>query len=642
MSAVYPTAVGLTSSSHLHDPENLGYPTLQRLVIYRIIELLRRDDNYDITEEFESDNGSSNVDGADGAFNQGDQNAAPHTPSSPRTYEEKVKRLVDAIMDGRRLRFSPSADNDGYTVWAMGNPRSQQVGDENGAEEAVTSENGVEQQISAHPENFGHVIATFRHTVTPNPTGSVPGSESGSAAPSAHPEDLGHVITSTGRLKTPYPSGAADRESSPDENVTPYQAEYASNGSSPNDKEKFQSILKWTADVQSAVAAREASSKDGRQYVYMGQGGIEYDEIDPIPFNIHKEARTIPGTPVISSHGSILVCSSPSFAKTCKGLIKQSYLDIAPSLVPDITAPRSLNEDKGRAGGPNLPDLGSDPGNPGSPGNPEDLGVWEDIEDDDVNDEDDEHVTPTVDALRDTTNLRRPGYLQYNSFYQDAIAKAETAVTTDAGGPVPTTQQEPLFTPNDSAAGSATSVFTTHENIHDGFNFVAAYDALDGVVITDSPDQQASSSLVPRRLELSRSAHIQNALAALEGRLNFPANTPSPIQRFVQPEGYYNIGVGVENLGPGLHHPRPIRSFDGGVVLARMEERVVGGIGLRGGFSEGRLIKRPSNPTPVRARYQNDDGIGGGRVLPAGRLARTSANPTPLRARYQQGEASSA
>ena len=635
MPSVHPTTVGLTTSSHLHDPENLGYRALHRLVIYRIIELLHIHDDLHIVEDFESETGSSSVDGADGASNH------EHASSSPLSYEEKIERLVDTIMDGRRLRFSPAADADGYTIYAMQRPRSQQARVQTETEEANNpeSENGLEQRISAHPQNFGQVTATLERTTTSDPTGSASGSASGSA----HPQNTERVVANTGRSPTPYPTA---RESSPDENVDPVPEGSASYGSSPDNQ--FQSIRDWSSAVQEATS--KGSIVDGRLVITMGQAGVEFRTVSPIPFNIHKKARTTPGTPSISSHGSILDCSSPSFKQTCKAIAKQSYLDVAPLPVPATTAPHPpSNNDKGNDDGSGLPDDGSDPGIPGDPGNPEDIPIWEDteedewedIEDDDVNDEDNQDVVPNANVLRDIADLRQPGYLQYNSFYQDAKAKAEAedATTANAGGPASTVQRErPPITPPDSAASPTTSFFTTHENPEHDDDLADVLAALEGVVITDSPDPQASSSLIPRPLKLTRSQHIANTLAALEGRTDPTVNSPSPIQRFVRPGGYYNNDVLVENLGPRLRHPKPVRIFDATPMLAMMEKQVIAGIDYRGGFPEGRMFERPSNPTPIRARYQ---GTGDRRVVSGGRLIRTSANPTPLRARYQQGEGSS-
>ncbi|KAI4130183.1 MAG: hypothetical protein LQ347_003487 [Umbilicaria vellea] len=695
MSSIYPTTVGLTSSSHLHDPENLGYRALHRLVIYRIIELLHRDDDLDIIFEFESESDSSSVERAEGASNHDDENIASNhgnlnnpskgnqntsalASSSPMPYEEKIERLVDAIMDGRRLTFSPSADNDGYTVYAMQSPRLQQVGDAN---DNLTSENGMEQQISAHPINFGNVIATFSSTAISEPLGPA----SGSAAPSEHPKGLGHVVTSAGRVKTPYPGVAAldfasgsaapsehlkdpeqvvtsscrpatpypvattEHEIPPNETVTTYLATYAPGGSTPDNEQKFQSILEWSTTVQDALAKSAASGRDGRFLVYMGQGGVECDEVDPVPFDIRKKARCNPGTPVVSSHGSILDTSSPSFVKTCKGIVKQSYLDVATALVPATIVPVPVVDEKGKGVESNLPDVWSDPGNPGSPGNPEGLSVWEDIEDDDVLSDDGNQasvlksIVPNYEALRDTTNLRRPGYLKYNAFYQDTMAVGQDVLTMNARAPSSATQHKPArVISHDWAITSPTSFVTARDRPGHASNFVEAFAALEGVVISESPVPQGSLSLTPPPLGLHRTVQLKNTLAVLEGRISRPANTPSPLHRVVRPASLYNGNVYLDNPGPRLRHPQPLSVFDEEAVLARMEQKVMDGIELRGGFAEGRLIKRPSNPTPIRARFHDGEGFNGHDVVRPGRLYRTSPNPIPLRVRYQLGEASSA
>ena len=689
MSSVHSTTVGLAASNHLHSPENQGYGAVERLVIYRIIQLLHRHDDLDIVEDFESNLSSSSVDGVDGASNQGNQNTSPQASSSILSYEEKIERLVDAIMDGRRLRFSPSADNTGYTVYAMSRPRSQRPGGEQEtvAVDETEPENGLEQQISAHPQNFGHVLCELGRTVTPYQTvsaiqrsspdnnvapdltrsasgsahpqnsglvsanthrprapfpagsaisGGSPGenvepSLTGSASATAHPQNSGRVAANTRRSRNPFPTGPAISGGSPDEIVNTQQKDYESYGGSTDNKS--QEIREWRATVQEATS--KISRTDGRILTIMGQAGVEHDTISPIPFDLRKKVRITPGTPVVSSHGSILDCSSPSFVTTCKGIIKQSYLDITPSLVPATTAPRSSHADKGHSGGRSLPDIGSDPGNP------EDLDVWEDVESSDSNKGNDQHVVANANALRDTTNLRRPGYLRYNSFYQDAKAKA--AATVDTAGPLSTTRQElPTITPLDSYASSVESFFTTNSNPEHDSAIAAALAALEGVVISDSPDSQAPLSLVPRPLDLSRNLHIEQTLAALEGRAGPAAQSPSPIQRFIRPGGLYNNDVLLENLGPRLRHPRPSRNINARMMLAEMETKLVSEIKNGVGSSKGRSTERPSNPTPLRARHNPNEGTMTRDDFPGGRLIRRAASPTPLRARYLQGELSSA
>ena len=727
MSSVHPTTVGLTASSHLHDPENPGSLVLHRLTIYRIIQLFRHHDDLEIVEKFDSEADSSSVDGVDGASNHGNQNNQ-NTPgkysSSPLSHEQKIKRIVDAIMGGRHLRFSPLDDDNGYTVYDMGSPRPQHAEAETESEETdeAESEDELEQQISAYPQNFGQVLVTLSHTVaeseedlerqisaypqnfgqvlvtpsntvTPDPTssssrseysqdfrhivsnirrpacpyprssasGSVPGSVSGSTTP----QDTGDVTVNTCRPQTPYPIDSALYESSSDE--------------------KFHSILDWRTNVQKATSG--SSKVDGRHLVIMGQAGVEHHTISPIPFNIHKKARTTPGTPSISSHGSILDCSSPSFAQTCKALTKQSYLDLAASLGPGATASRVFIIDREHGGGLDLPDIGSDPGGP------EDIDVWVDIESGDEDDENKENVDPNANVLKDTTNLRRPGYLQHNSFYQDAKAKAKNAATTHIGGPLPTAQHQPsIIAPPNSVASSPTSFFTTHGDSEHNTTWATAFAGLEGVVISDSPDIQAPLSLGPRPPSLSRTLHIEKTLAALEERIDpiskshslegvvipdsldtqaplslgprspSPSRTlhiektlaalegcsdpisksPSPVQRSVRPGSNYSHDVLVENLGPRLRHPQPAKTFFARALLAKMEAKLIGRNTKHSAFPEGRLIERPSNPTPCRARVYYDEQNEGRGAVPGRQLVRKPANPTSLRARYLYGEGSSA
>ena len=548
MSSVHPITVGLTASSIRHDPENLGYRALERLVIFRIVQLLHRHDDIDIVEDSGSEGTESRIGGADAASNHDNQSTHGDT-RDPLSYEEKVERLVDAIMSGRRLRFSPSTDNNGCTVYAMRSPHTQEVEEGKNTEEVdkAGSADGLEQHIASNPENFGRVITNPRRSMTPHPTGSV------------------------------------SRGLSPDE---------------------FQSILDWNAEV---TASSEDSSDDGRILVVMGQAGIEYRTISPIPLDFHRIRTALAATPSISSHGSELDCSSPSFAKTCKAIFKQSLLE-APSPVQATTLlhQSSIKKHRGRA---SLPDIGSDPGDRGVPGNPEDFHVWEDISSNGSTGDKIQQILPNANALRDTTNLRKPGYLRYNSFYQNVKAKAEAILATDVPGPVSTPQYgSSAIKPPNSNASSTNSLFAAYEDSERAASFATALAALEGVVISDSPAPPPPSSIFPPSLDPARAAQFEKALAALEGRIDPAADTLCPVQRFVRPTGHYNSNVLVENSGPRLRHPKPSQTFNAGAVLEKMEEAIIDRIEDIRVVPRRRLIRRPANPTPLRARYHYGEG----------------------------------
>lgn len=109
-----------------------------------------------------------------------------------------------------------------------------------------------------------------------------------------------------------------------------------------------------------------------------------------------------------------------------------------------------------------------------------------------------------------------------------------------------------------------------------------------------------------------RASHFADTLARIEGR--GPANPPSPIQRYVHPEGLYADGVEVEHCSPVIRCPRPIswaNHVRSHVMMRRLLQIGTGAESDKVGFHESAIHhkprKRTANPTPIGAFFHNDE-----------------------------------
>ncbi|MCJ1228656.1 hypothetical protein MMC12_005317 [Toensbergia leucococca] len=351
-------------------------------------------------------------------------------------------------------------------------------------------------------------------------------------------------------------------------------------------------------------SSASAISISGRRLAVIGQTRVEYHTIIPVQldFQRHHDLKT----PSIHSEGSELDCSSPLFVRSCQAILKQAYRE-APSpaaeepilsWLRDIeTPPRARTRcDDAEV------DL---------------LEFWEDAAISGSSGEKSEPIYRPSKTLRNITDLRRPGYLEHNSFFQDTnIAN----LGHQSGSTSPASVQRDLARTsgysNDMEAWGG--VFLDRDIAGEG-QLVDTFDARRGHVTSDAecstqPDIKSNESSAasfslrdPRRV-----VHFDAALAALEGHFA-SEDVSSPIQRFVSPTHRYSNKVHLEYDSPELWPTQPLKML-GGEILAKLEvvteTKQESGINKSEEFGPGQddsriedhgWIERPSNPSPDHA-----------------------------------------
>ena len=301
----------------------------------------------------------------------------------------------------------------------------------------------------------------------------------------------------------------------------------------------------------------------------MGRSEVERHFVSPVALNLSKIRESL-ATPSVHSNGSELECSSPLFLKSRRMALEQSCVEAGSIPAPELVSDWRRN-------------------NMGSPsdvtrqemmeGKHKDLEIWEDASSSGSSPATRSEIDAAPsNALKDITNIHYPGYLQHNSFFQDAKAQAQ-AVNKAEDGPV-----------------SNVSVETT--SVHDSSDF-------SGTSSTPKPMPDDVAA---------RDADLAYTLAVLEGRIT-TNRSPSPIKRFVNLSALYSDDVLLDWEGPELHHPQPLRMLPIESVLGKMEQAADKGIDTdddvleRDNYgADGKWIDRRGSLTPRRGnwRYAED------------------------------------
>ena len=284
--------------------------------------------------------------------------------------------------------------------------------------------------------------------------------------------------------------------------------------------------------------------------------------ISPIHLDYHNRTR-IP-TPSIHSNGSEQDTSSPSFGKSCQRLLEETYAE-----PPRYSFQREYLEDS-------LPDewaFVSEPRDVPLPKAPKvetprstakAFDVFRDKSNGGALQKKTGHKDLRSEALKDVSNLRRPGYLKFNSFAKDADSAGDQK-TNAALGTAASVRLDSTFNSisrrayvnkkwpgllGDRSSGS-----------------MAEPPKLDGAArrrneqATGRPTNESLYSLSHTRTSVedsrlninpSRQAHFDLALARLEGRALPPP--PSPISRYPDWAALYDRDVYIE----GGHRPLPL------------------------------------------------------------------------------------
>ena len=428
---------------------------------------------------------------------------------------KKIDRLIAVIHDRRPIHFEPHAETGEVEVFA-----DHQVIDQDDEDE-------LEYDIAASPENFGRIIR------------------------------LGNGVRRMRSVSSLRSATSTDSWASTD-----------SDRSSSNAWERAVAA----ANVRFALAHREEEyvntvirqpSRGSRMEARARPRQHLVRDSSPIPLDFYKPLGT--STPSIHSNGSEQDTSSPLFEKSCKHMLHDTYAQ--PPIwtfqrepiehsqlggVAIISEPRDVPSREAREAVP-----------PNSSGRA--FGVFQDNSSGESPSSRTGKSALRSKVLKDISNLRRPGYLQFNSFAKDiksvderaGIAAPATASSASFGGASDPESRTAYISKrwpgllDDRGNGSMVEI-SRPDGTARRRNEQAIGLPIDTSLYSLSHVRTSvaeSSSLG----NLTRQAHFDLALARLEGRALPPP--PSPIQRHPDWAALYDRDVQTEEY----HRPLPLR-----------------------------------------------------------------------------------
>ena len=462
------------------------------------------------------------------------------TEENDRLMNEKIDRLVAVIQAGRQLHFSPDPQTGLIDVSiARDKPSSDEA------------QSDVKAHTIASPENFGNMIGTGggrQRLLIPNSPlfDSTNASEVRSTSLSSAWENV------LAALEDFY---ALEQRS---------EAQFSSPVRESNPRE-----------------VRAAIRRDGQYIIYIDKDDVKVATVASIPLDFNKPLRT--STPSIHSSGSDPDCSSPLFEKSLEALIRDMTRDVAIS----EEATRGSSSSNIRDSVSNWlerletpPDL-EGPAN--ATGKRQDLHVFRKGRKNQLAPRRARKPLTAGKALKDVSNLRRPGYLQHNSFAQTG------QVNKSIADPTRRATSGPEIQPFGGAAGAESSrsfieakwavLMSNHNSRKKKRSTRPRAKPTDTAHNTPHVRRRHRQCPSPQKSTLqdpNRTAHFDLALARLEGR--GPPKPYSPIRRYADETGLYGPDVLVERRPLRQHHPVPmLLSPFGQSVAQRLEKSVAKG-----------------------------------------------------------------
>lgn len=414
------------------------------------------------------------------------------TEEEDRLMNEKIDRLVAVIQTGRQLHFSPDHQTGNIDVSII----RDRPNDDDGRSD-------VKADTVASPENFEYMIGIpgsgHRRLLTPN--------------------SLLSNDTSRSNVRSTSLSSAW-------ENVLAALEEYYA--LEPGVEARFTPPTRENNPREVSAAIR----RDGQYITYIEKDEVKVATVAPIPLDFNKPLRT--STPSIHGTGSDLDCSSPLFEKSLEALIRKTTRNL--TTLEEATHD-SRSSDLRDSVFKWLERVKTSPvweEQTHAAGKRQDLHVFREGGKDQLAPERDRKPLTASKALKDVSNLRRPGYLQHNSF-------AQTDQVNKRAESTPHIRRRPR----------------------------------------KDPSPQKSTLQDP-----NRTADFDLALARLEGRGS--PQQYSPIRRYADETGLYGPEVLVERRPLRHYHPVPMPlSPFGQSVAQRLEKSVVDVDEGEGGKTKG-------------------------------------------------------
>lgn len=433
----------------------------------------------------------------------------------------KIDRLMAALASGRQLRFDRDLVTGAYDVSATYPSTS-----------SSRETSNLEAQIAAAPQNFGNIISS-RQEMMRSPSSIQYALTSSSYSSNMRYETWEEAVT------------AADKR---------YERENELAGSEWEDEiaaadlrfeleqgVSFQSGVK----IRRALRLREQAMGDprGRRLAVKGAVGVEIHDIYPITLDFTKTVQT--STPSIYSTDSQTARSFPIFKKTYPEMVRyaESWATTSESdEISEHVAPTDrVSEWLERVQTPphvRTPML--------LKGKSKDFKVFRDAAAGEGSPQGYKGVVSSHKILQDMSNLRRPGYLEHNSFAPTKKSAARPAPAQ------PSRLPPPAFGGAPNSQGRRSYIKSRWPGL------------LSPVSEQDSPAASDKPLCNPQR-----AAHFELALARLEGRVS--PRPSSPIRRYVHHDGVYGEDVEVDLRLVRVRQPQPARHTEGPSVAQQFE-----------------------------------------------------------------------
>ena len=462
------------------------------------------------------------------------------TEEENQALNQKIDRLVAVIQAGRQLRFSPDSHTGNVNI-SIAHARS----------DSDDGRSNVEADIVPSPESFGNVLRT-----------------SGGCQRIPSPSSVSFDSTEASEIMRNFSSSAWESAPTPAENRS--AVEHVPEAQIPPPVRK---------DISGQV--RGAIRRDGTYITYWDKNDVKVAPVASIPLDFNKPPRT--STPPIHSTGSDLDRSSPLFERSLQALMRQTSRDL-PSSEDGSQAPWSSGIGDSvfdwlrRVETPPIWGKYTDAAR-----KRQDFNIFQDGGKHEKALKGQRKPLTASEALKDVSNLRRPGYLQYNSFAQTS------QVNKSIGNSARPTKSGPQIQPFQGATDAESRrsfieakwpVLMSNHNSRKKERPATPH--------PNSPDKIHSTAHIRRRRrkypspqesrlrDPKRNADFDLALARLEGHA--PPQQYSPIRRYADETGLYGPEVLVERRRLCHHQPVPMRSLPLALSTAQRFEKVVAGL----------------------------------------------------------------
>ena len=438
----------------------------------------------------------------------------------------KIDRLMAAIDDRRPIHFAPDPETGEVDIFA--DHYGGEVNDQseyNGVNEH--SEYELERDIAANPENFGRIIR--------------------------YDNDIR-------RIRSPHSLQYAQSTDS-----------WASIGSSKSSSNAWEravaaanirfALEHGDLDLEPIEVKQPFRSLEMAPKAFRGRRRVR--SVSPIPLDFNKLLRT--STPSIHSNGTEQDTLSPLFQKSCERIRRETYAEPPESMFERGVPGRSQLDEWAFVSEPR--DCSSHKARDSKVSRSLDraFGVFKDDSNGGSSSRGFGKRAIRSKALKDISNLQRPGYLKFNSFANDVDTKK---IRTDTVVPATTSSigLEGAVDPESRRAYIESKWPELLKNPPSGNKKES--DQLDGVSRRRN-EQAIGRPLETKYYSLShvrtsvadsslnvdpvRQAHFDLALARLEGRALPPP--PSPIRRYPDSAVISDRDI----LNEGGHRPLPLR-----------------------------------------------------------------------------------